>query len=193
MTALRGPSEPTMRASLLRLALTALVAVAVLSPAAAQSARSGIHVEYTALDTQGGLAGRAFLPMSSRDVSVGERRPCADALQLRAIAKQTRGAVREIAITLVVRAPTTLPITATACPGAFVDTTLEDGSVLSGGRGDVTVTSLVRAGRAPGFVTGTFAQTAMRNGTPVTIRGDFRIPLPPAPPRVSPGIMMGDS
>lgn len=193
MTRLRRTSDAPMRSALPALLFAAGLTAALFSRASAQSARSGIHVDYTAIDTQGGLAGRAFLPMSSRDVVTGaasQRPACDRALLVRAIARQTRGAVRQVTLTLAVRTPSTLRIDASACPGAFVDTTLEDGTVLSGGRGEVVVTSVVLPGQTLGFVSGTFAQTAMRNGTPVTIRGEFRIPLSAAPtsprPRLPP-------
>jgi|GEM_PF-4195567 len=178
-----------MRSRLSTLLVSTLAISVALPHAYAQSARSGIRVEYTAIDTTGGLSGRAFLPMSTRDVVRGgdaldALTPCSGATRLRATAHQTRGAVRQIALALVVRAPATLPIDASACPGAFVDTTLEDGTVLSGGRGEVVVSEIVLPGRVAGFVAGRFSQTAMRNGAPVTIRGEFRIPLsaPAAPP-----------
>jgi len=179
MTRSPHPSEASMRARLSTLLVSTLALSAALPHASAQSARSGIRVEYTAIDTTGGLSGRAFLPMSTRDVVRGgdALTPCNGATRLRATAHQTRGAVRQISLTLVVRAPATLPIDASACPGAFVDTTLEDGTVLSGGRGEVVVSEIVLPGRVAGFVAGRFSQTAMRNGAPVTIRGEFRIPL----------------
>lgn len=172
-----------MRSRFSLLLASTLALSAALPQVSAQSARSGIRVEYTAIDTTGGLSGRAFLPMSTRDVvhaggdALDALTPCEGAMRLRATAHQTRGAVRQIALTLVVRSPSTLPIDASACPGSFVDTTLDDGTVLSGGRGEVVVSQIVRPGQAAGFIAGSFSQTAMRNDTPVTIRGEFRIPL----------------
>jgi hypothetical protein len=188
MTVQPRTSDGAMRDPLSSLLAAAVACAALLSPASAQSARSGIRLEYTAIDTQGGMAGRGFLPMSSRDVVTGAasgRAPCSGALLLRATARQTRGAIRQVTLTIAVRTPAptpaTLPLDATACPGGFVDTTLEDGSVLSGGRGEVVVTAVVQPGQTAGYVSGTFSQTALRNSTPVTIRGEFRIPLPLPP------------
>lgn len=183
------PSDGAMTTYARVLSFPALtMALALLLPiASAQAPRSGIRIEFTAIDTQGGMSGRAFLPMSSRDVLTGARAPalpaCPGAFRVRATARQTRGAVRQITLTLVTQTPGTLPIDDTACPGAFVATTLEDGTVLSGGRGEVVVSSIVLPGDVSGAITGRFSQTAIRYGTPVTIRGEFRIPFsPPSPP-----------
>lgn len=179
-------SDARMRTHLPALSIFGLVLAAALLPhASAQAPRNGVRLEYTALDTQGGQSGRAFLPLSSSNVAVGDDAldvltPCRGALRVRATARQTRGAIRQVRLTLAVRAPATLPMDSGACPGAYVDTTLEDGTVLSGGRGEVVVTSIVLPGRVAGVVVGHFAQTAMRGETPVTIRGEFRIPLPTA-------------
>ena len=173
------------------LAVSCFAAVALgallLSDASGQTPRNGIRIEYTTLDTTGGQARRVFLPVSSRDVSVQPPEDpdsalaaldvCPGAIEVRATARQRRGAIRSVALSLSVRDAATLPIDREACPGAFVETTLADGTVLSGGRGEVVVTNIVWPGRIAGFMGGRFTQTAMRNGTPVTIRGEFRIPI----------------
>lgn len=151
----------------------------------AQNTRSGVRVEYTAIETQGGLTGRAFLPFSTRDVMLLEGDTalppeCPATRRLRATARLPRGAVREVSLTLALRAPATFPLDAARCAEATVDTRLEDGTELRGGRGVVTVQSYTPPGVAPGLVVGTFSQTAMRVGAPVTVRGEFRIPLPAA-------------
>ncbi len=153
----------------------------------AQSARSGVRVEYTAIEAQGGLSGRAFLPISSRDVALLDggdalRGDCSRALRVRATARQTRGAVREVALTLAVREAGTLSLDATRCPGAQVETRLADGTVLSGGRGEVRVTAFSPPDVGAGAISGTFTQTTIRDGVPVTVRGEFRVPLAPRAP-----------
>jgi hypothetical protein len=149
----------------------------------AQSARHGVRLEYASIGTQGGLSGRAFLPLSSRDVALmedgGAPAPgCPPTPRIRATARLPRGAVREVSLEFALRAPTTLPLNADRCPEANVHTRLEDDSVLHGGRGEITVTGYTPPDAIPGLVVGTFSQTVLRAGAPVTVRGEFRVPLP---------------
>jgi len=151
----------------------------------AQNARNGVRVEYTTLETQGGLTGRAFLPFSSRDVVLieGGRAPsseCPATPRVRATARLPRGGVREVSLELALRAPASFSLAPVRCPEATLDTRLEDDTVLRGGRGQITVSAFTPSGAGSGFLTGSFSQTALRAGAPVTVRGEFRIPLPTA-------------
>ncbi len=168
-----------------RLAWACAVALAAVHDAGvhAQNPRHGVRLEYASIETQGGLSGRAFLPVSSRDVVLveedGARAPtCPVTPRVRATARLPRGAVREVSLEFALRAPATLPLDATRCPEANVDTRLEDDSMLRGGRGEIAVSAYTPPGSAPGLVVGSFSQTVLRGGAPVTVRGDFRIPLP---------------
>ncbi len=149
----------------------------------AQNARNGVRVEYTTIETQGGLTGRAFLPFSSRDVALIDdgRAPsagCPATPRVRATARLPRGAVREVSLVLALRAPARFPLDPVRCPEATIDTRLEDDTVLRGGRGEISVSALASSEAGPGWITGSFSQTALRAGSPVTVRGEFRIPLP---------------
>jgi hypothetical protein len=85
----------------------------------------------------------------------------------------------KVALTIAVREPGTLSLDAPRCPGAQVETRLEDGTVLSGGRGEVRVTAFTQPDVGVGAISGTFTQTATRGSVPVTLRGEFRVPLVP--------------
>jgi hypothetical protein len=166
-------------------ALGALLGVAVgcaalaASTAPAQSARPGVRIEYTAIATQGGLSGRAFLPLGASDVREVSGPRCPGAQQVEAIARSPRGAVRRIALSISGPTGVELPFDGPPCARSHVETELEGGQVLRGGRGRVIVEAVETEGDRRVLV-GRFSQTAELEGTPTTLRGELRVPLPPA-------------
>lgn len=152
----------------------------VAGAAAAQAMRSGVRISYTQINRQSGATGSAFLPVSTADVVLnepslavcGERGP-----QIRITARLPRGPIRQVVVYFAGAAGSSQPIDTARCGHANVVTTLEDGTVLVGGHGDVTVSDFGGGGTP---ARGRFSQTAEHDGVPTTIRGDFQVALPPA-------------
>jgi hypothetical protein len=159
---------------------TAVLGMAALGPSRvpAQSARAGIRVEYTAIATQGGVSGRAFLPVGASDVRDGSGERCAGAYELDVVARAARGAVRRIAIRISGPAGRTLTFDGPPCARAEVESELEGGGMLRGGRGWVMLDGVVTEEGGRRALVGHFSQTADLEGTPTTVRGEMRIPLP---------------
>lgn len=162
-----------------RLALAATLTIGVVATnAAAQALRSGVRISYTQINRQSGTQGSAFLPVSSSDVVVNEptERACGGMGQrIRITARLPRGPIREVVLFFAGTPGTAATIDTTRCGHANVITTLEDGTRLVGGHGEVTVTDFGRPGEP---ARGRFSQTVEHDGVPTTIRGEFQVALP---------------
>ncbi len=162
-------------------ALLVLVLLLAASAAIAQNVRSGIRISYTQIDRQSGTTGSAFLPVSSREVTIERTTPenaCGAARAVSITGNLPRGPIRRVRISFTTNALNAIPLSPRGCPRAWVETTLADGTILAGGHGEVRVTQF---GDATHPLRGTFSQTADRGGVPTTIRGEFTTVLP-APP-----------
>jgi hypothetical protein len=183
-------SLATVAPRALSLLTLALVASALGSPSPAQgrtsdgpvattgSARQGLRVRFASIDGQSGLDGTGFLLFSSRRTSLdaAPTSPCPSTRVVRAEARGSGGLVRKVQLTLHLRGQGELPIRADGCPRAELRAELEDGTVLTGGEGTVTVlTSSLSAGDV---VSATYSWTADRGNTPFPMRGEFNLTLP---------------
>lgn len=152
-----------------------LLLLCVLGPAAAQAERHGVRVHYTSIASAGGLEGRAFLPVSGEGIRVETATDPACSVRYVTIrAAVARGPLRAVLLRIPTGKTGRVPLAATGCPTAIVEATLEDGSELKGGRGYVELQSQPSP-TDPTF-RGTFAQTSERQGTPVTLEGNFAVP-----------------
>jgi hypothetical protein len=84
--------------------------------------------------------------------------------------------VRKVELTLHMRRGGDLAVQAAGCPRAELRAELEDGTVLSGGEGTVTLDDANPT--SGGAVTGSYTWTTTRAGAPFPMRGAFHLTLP---------------
>lgn len=164
------------------LVLVAAFGLASAGLALAQPAgRPGISIQYAQLGgATGGLDGRAHLPTTpgwvTVDASPGR---CANGHQVTMSARARTGHVREVKVMVNATGPGEIPLGGTGCPSASIEATLEDGRVLTGEDGTVTIRHL--AGTGTPVLEGTFSWTPRLDGHPLLIRGIVFAPAPTTP------------
>ena len=144
----------------------------------AQRERSGVRVRYTSIASNGGLEGRAFLPWSRNGVVTvpSERPECTGYRRITMDAALSRGQVRKVHIAASVSTGSRKgPLSGTGCAHSVIEIAMQDGTRITGGQGFVEFTRLPTT--ADPTYRGRFAQTAIRNGAPITVEGTFVAPV----------------
>lgn len=164
--------------SILALGLAGCLLASIFLPltlSSAQSARAGLRLQFAALSSSGGMRGEAFLPISGRHIEAKKEAgsaPCASGPELRFEAKHPSAYVRSVSVSLRGEA-SSYTIGASNCPSAVVEATLEDGTILRGGKGKLSVDR-----STAGELSGELEWTPVHESEPLPFRGNFAFKLP---------------